>query len=79
NGGGTKSLTIRYANGGSTSRTGTITVNGAISSITFNPTGSWTTWSALNVNITLNNSSSNTLRFTSTGQDLGNIDQITVP
>ena len=79
NGGGTKSLAIRYANGGTTSRTGTITVNGATSAITFNPTGAWSTWATLNVNITLNNSTTNTIQFASTGNDLGNIDQITVP
>ncbi|HEX2101252.1 MAG TPA: carbohydrate-binding protein, partial [Candidatus Synoicihabitans sp.] len=79
NGGGTKSLAIRYANGGSTARTGTITVNGATSNITFNSTGAWNTWSTMNVNITLNNNTTNTIRFASTGQDLGNIDQITVP
>ena len=79
NGGGTKSLAIRYANGGTTARTGTITVNGASSSITFNPTGSWTTWVTLKVNVTLNNTTTNTIQFASTGQDLGNIDDITVP
>jgi rhamnogalacturonan endolyase len=79
NGGGTKSLAIRYANGATTSRTGTITVNGASSTVTFPSTGSWTTWNTLTVSITLNNSSSNTIQFASTGGDLGNIDQITVP
>ena len=79
NGGGTKSLAIRYANGGSTARAGTITVNGVSSAITFNPTGAWNMWTTLNVNITLNNSTTNTIQFASTGQDLANIDQITVP
>ncbi|HEU5080599.1 MAG TPA: carbohydrate-binding protein [Opitutaceae bacterium] len=79
NGGGAKSLAIRYANGGTASRTGTITVNGMSANITFNPTGSWTTWATLNVNITLNNNASNTIAFSSVGNDLGNIDEITVP
>jgi hypothetical protein len=79
NGGGTKSLAIRYANGGTTSRTGTITVNGVTSSVTFAPTGAWTTWVTLNVNVTLNNSTTNTIQMASNGQDYGNIDQITVP
>jgi lysophospholipase L1-like esterase len=79
NGGGTKSLAIRYANGGTTSRTGTITVNGATSNITFNPTGAWTTWATMNLNVALNNNATNVIKFASTGQDLGNIDQITVP
>ena len=42
-------------------------------------TGAWTTWSTLNVPITLNNNSTNTVRFGTTGNDFGNIDQITVP
>jgi hypothetical protein len=79
NGGGTKSLSIRYANGGTTGRTGTITVNGTTSNITFPSTGAWNSWATLNVTITLNNNTSNTIRFASTGQDLGNIDQITIP
>ena len=79
NGGGSKSLAIRYANGTTTARTGTITVNGVTSNVTFNATGSWTTWATMNVNITLNNTATNTIRFASNGQDLGNIDQITVP
>jgi hypothetical protein len=79
NGGGTKSLAIRYALGAAGSRTGTITVNGSTSNITFNSTGAWNSWATLNVNVTLNNNTSNTIRFASTGQDLGNIDEITVP
>ncbi|MFT3867665.1 MAG: cellulase family glycosylhydrolase [Nibricoccus sp.] len=79
NGGGTKALQIRYALGITSSRTGTITVNGTATNITFAPTGSWTTWNTLTVNITLNNNSTNTIRFASTGSDLGNIDQIIVP
>jgi rhamnogalacturonan endolyase len=79
NGGGTKSLGIRYANGSAGSRTGTLTVNGTAVNITFPTTGGWTTWTTLNVNITLADSTSNTIQLASTGQDLANIDQITVP
>jgi Glycosyl hydrolases family 43/Carbohydrate binding module (family 6) len=79
NGGGTKSLAIRYANGGAAARAGTITVNGAASGLSFAPTGGWSTWTTLNVNITLNNSTANTIQFASTGGDLGNIDELTVP
>ncbi|MBM0105373.1 carbohydrate-binding protein [Steroidobacter sp. S1-65] len=76
-GGGSKTLAIRFALGVTSSRTGRLLVNGAAQNITFNPTGSWTAWSTLNVPVTLNNGS-NVLRFESTGQDLGNIDQVTV-
>jgi rhamnogalacturonan endolyase len=79
NGGGTKSLAIRYANGSTGSRTGNLTVNGTTTSITFPVTGAWTTWTTLNVNVTLNNSTSNTIQLSSTGQDLANIDELTVP
>jgi hypothetical protein len=78
-GGGAKSLAIRYANGATTARAGRLTVNGVNSTVSFAPTGAWTTWVILNVNITLNNNSTNTIQFASTGADLGNIDEITVP
>ena len=79
NGGGTKSLTIRFANGASAARTGNLTVNGTTTPITFATTGAWTTWVTMNVNIMLNNNTSNTIQFASTGNDLGNVDEITVP
>jgi len=76
-GGGSKTLSIRYALGVTASRTGRLLVNGVAQNITFNPTGAWTAWSALNVSVTLNGGS-NVLRLESTGQDLGNIDQLSV-
>ena len=79
NGGGTKAMQIRYALGATSARTGTLTVNGTATNITFPVTGSWTTWNTLTVNITLNNNATNTIWFASTGTDLGNIDQIIVP
>ncbi|MFT3870958.1 MAG: rhamnogalacturonan lyase [Nibricoccus sp.] len=79
NGGGSKSLQIRYALGATTARTGNIVVNGVTSAITFQPTGAFTTWATMNVTITLNNNSTNTIQFASTGTDMGNIDEITVP
>jgi rhamnogalacturonan endolyase len=79
NGGGTKSLAIRYANGSGAARAGTLTVNGTTTAISFPATSSWTTWNTLNVNITLNNNTTNTIVLSSNGSDLANIDQITVP
>ncbi len=76
-GGGSKTLAVRFALGVTASRTGRLLVNGVAQNITFNSTGTWTAWSTLNVAVTLNNGS-NVLRFESTGQDLGNIDQVTV-
>ncbi len=79
NGGGAKNIQIRYALGAATARTGNITVNGTTTTVTFQPTGSWTTWSTLTVSKTLNNNSTNTIQLASTGGDLGNIDEISVP
>jgi hypothetical protein len=76
--GGAGTLTIRYALGITTSRTGQLVVNGVTNSITFNPSGAWTTWTNKVVNITLGAGTTNVIRFQSNGQDLGNIDQITV-
>jgi hypothetical protein len=78
-GGGGKILTIRYSNGGTATRTGQVVVNGG-SPVTINQpvTGSWSTWANLVLPITLNNNSTNTITVSSTGSDLGNIDQITV-
>jgi len=78
-GGGAKSLAIRYANGATSARAGNLTVNGTTTGISFATTGSWTNWVTMNVNITLNNNTANTIQFASTGADLGNIDEITVP
>ncbi|HYP16246.1 MAG TPA: carbohydrate-binding protein [Opitutus sp.] len=79
NGGGAKSLAVRYANGGPSARTGALTVNGQTSPITFPRTGSWTTWATLNVPITLRADATNTVQLASTGSDLANIDEITIP
>jgi hypothetical protein len=78
-GGGAKSLAIRYANGATTARAGNLVVNGITTSISFQPTGAWATWATMNVGITLNNTSTNTIQFASTGADLSNIDEITIP
>ncbi|MBO0725261.1 MAG: carbohydrate-binding protein [Blastocatellia bacterium] len=77
--GGATTMRIRYALGVASSRTGQLTVNGVSQNITFNPTGSWTTWVTLVVNVNLTAGANNTIRFQSTGQDLANIDQIQIP
>lgn len=79
NGGGSKSLSIRYALGVAAARTGRLTVNGVATNVTFPTTGSWTTWMSIPVTVILNPGTSNTLQFSSTGADLGNIDEVTVP
>jgi rhamnogalacturonan endolyase len=79
NGGGAKSLAIRYANGGTAARAGNLVVNGTTTAISFPTTGAWTTWATLNVNVTLNNNTSNSIQLATTGSDLANIDEIKVP
>jgi rhamnogalacturonan endolyase len=76
---GATTMRIRYALGVTSSRTGQLTVNGVSQSITFNPTGSWTTWAVLVVNVNLVPGGGNQVIFQSTGQDLANIDQIQIP
>lgn len=77
--GGVKTITIRYANGNATPRTGVLRVNGAPQTITFRATGSWTTWSTATASVSLLKGAVNTLRLESNGQGLGNIDELIVP
>ncbi|MEM6393539.1 MAG: LamG-like jellyroll fold domain-containing protein [Planctomycetota bacterium] len=71
-------LTLRYANGSSSSRTADLKVNGStVTTLTAAPTGSWSTWATLTQTLTLA-PGSNTIRIESTGQDWGNLDQITI-
>ena len=77
--GGNTTLRIRYALGVTSSRTGQLTINGVAQNITFNPTGSWTTWAGLVLNVNLAPGAANQIIFQSTGQDLANIDEIRVP
>ncbi|WP_229257552.1 rhamnogalacturonan lyase family protein [Duganella callida] len=76
--GGVKTVTIRYANGNPTPRTGVLRVNGVAQPITFRITGGWTNWSTATASVTLAKGAVNTLRLESTGQGLGNIDELTV-
>jgi rhamnogalacturonan endolyase len=77
--GGNTTLRIRYALGVTGSRTGQLIINGVAQNITFNPTGSWTTWAGIVVNVNLAPGGGNQIIFQSTGQDLANIDEIRVP
>ena len=76
--GGDAILIIRYALGAASSRTGVLTVNGVSQAITFDPTASWADWAVKDVTIQLNSGTTNTIRIESSGQDLANIDEITV-
>lgn len=76
--GGSRTVTVRFANGSGSSRTGRLVVNGVGRDITTPATGSWATWQTMSVTVSLNTGAGNTIRFETTGQDLANIDHILV-
>lgn len=76
--GGIRTLRIRYANGGASARSGQLVVNGVASAISFAPSGAWTTWINKDVTILLRSGTANTISLRSTGNDLANIDTLTV-
>lgn len=76
--GGAKTLDIRNALGVATGRTGQLVVNGLVTSITFSPTANWSTWATKSVSVNLNAGTNNTIQLKSNGQDLANIDEITI-
>lgn len=75
---GMTTIRFRYALGTSSSRTGTLIVNGQAQSITFSPTGAWNIWSLYETTVPMNPDNQNTLSLLSTGQDLANIDELQV-
>jgi hypothetical protein len=78
-GGGAKTISFRFANGGTAARAGSLLVNGVAQNISFATTGGWTNWTTHNVTVTLSSGSANTIRLESNGADLANIDELTVP
>ncbi|MDZ7923739.1 MAG: carbohydrate-binding protein [Marinagarivorans sp.] len=74
-------MTVRYANGGTAARAGSLSANdnqGVAASFTLGVTGAWTTWSEETRDLTLN-AGANSLVFTATGSEgLANIDSITI-
>ncbi len=77
---GTGKLSIRYANGGTTSRPMDITVNGVLvaDEHAFPPTGAWSTWQTVATTATLN-TGTNTIRATATTASGGpNVDSLAV-
>ncbi|MDG6101883.1 DUF5110 domain-containing protein [Dactylosporangium aurantiacum] len=77
---GPRTLTFRYANGGSANRPLSISVNGGTvnAALAFNPTGSWATWASTSVTATLPAGTQVTVRATTTGANGANIDSLTV-
>jgi hypothetical protein len=75
--GQTATLSFRYANGGTTSRNGNVSVNGTqVATLAMPSTGSWTDWKLATVNIPLSQGY-NELKITATTADgLANLDII---
>lgn len=67
--GGTRSLVIRYANGGTAPRTVSVTQNGVASNVTFPVTGSWNDYRQMALTTSLSSGTTNTVKIQSTGQD----------
>jgi rhamnogalacturonan endolyase len=76
-GGGELTLRYRYALG-SSDRTGSLMVNGQSRSLTMRGTSQWTNYVLDSVQVNLNAGFDNTIRFSSTGSDFGNLDEITI-
>ncbi len=76
---GTATLAFRYANGTTTNRPATISVNGAtVATLDFPPTGSWDTWATATTTTTLA-AGSNTIAATATTADgTANLDYLDV-
>lgn len=77
--GGSKTISFRHALGATAARTGLLIVNGVAQNITFQPSGAWDTWANHSVTVTLTGGATNTIRLESNGQDLANMDELTVP
>jgi hypothetical protein len=75
--GGEAKMTVRYALAGG-SRGADLSVNGSNDRITCTATGSWNSWGTMDVTIKLKPGKSNTITITSSGQDWGNTDEITI-
>ena len=70
-------LTFTYANGGTTSRDGSITINGqSAGNLVLPPTGAWTTWGKATVNITLVQGVNDMVITATSADGLANIDVI---
>ena len=76
-GGGDRTLVFRYALG-NTDRTGRLIVNGNTKSLTMRNTSEWTNFVYDSVGVSLKAGYDNTIRFESTGNDFGNLDEITI-
>lgn len=76
-GGGERAMIFRYALG-SNNRTGSLVVNSKSQNLTMRGTVEWTNYVTDSVAVNLNAGYDNTIRFSATGSDFGNLDEITI-
>ncbi len=76
--GGLFTIAFRYALGGRQARTAGLLVNTIAQTITFHPTGSWSTWNRAYVQVNLRGGIDNTIIVHSEGEDSGNIDELII-
>ena len=70
-------LSFRYANGGTNSRDGSISINGtAAGNLVLAPTGAWTTWETVVVNVQLEEGYNEIVVTATTADGLANIDRV---
>jgi hypothetical protein len=74
---GSATVGVRFANGTTSARPANLVVNGTtVATVSFEPTGAWTTWSTKNLTVPLN-TGANTIRLESTtAAGLSNIDYL---
>ncbi len=77
--GGEVVIDVRYALGSSAPREVNFIVNGQAQPLQFTDTGGWAIWEEIPVTANLLAGSANTIRIETTGQDAGNLDQISFP
>jgi uncharacterized delta-60 repeat protein len=76
---GTRTLTFRYANGGTTDRPLELRINGTVSvpKLSFAPTGSFSTWRTVSVTVQLAQGT-NKIRLTTIGSNGANVDNLKI-
>lgn len=76
--GGKRTLRVRYALGAASEATAILTVNGAVSNITFAPSGAWDVYGLVSTSVTLAPGQTNSIRIASIGEGAGNVDEIQI-
>ena len=78
---GRQTLTVRYANGGTANRNGSLIVNGGSGgnyTLSLPVTGSWTTWQTVAIDVDLVQGNNNLQLSSITAEGLPNIDSLTI-